>query len=43
MKRLSNMVSHLRTKVQLVNILWCVVYIALVITLYLDLMVWRPN
>ena len=28
---------------QLTNILWCLFYIALVIVLYLDLYVWRPN
>jgi hypothetical protein len=36
-------ISQLLTKVQLINILWCLFYIALVIVLYLDLMVWRPN
>lgn len=36
-------ISRLLTKVQLINILWCVVYGALVIVLYLDLYVWRPN
>jgi len=30
-------------KQQLTNILWCLLYIALAVVLYLDLMVWRPN
>lgn len=36
-------ISHLRTKVQLTNILWCLVYVALLTVLYLDMYVWRPN
>jgi hypothetical protein len=43
MKRLNNMVSHLRTKIQPTNILLCLIYVALMLTLYLDLYVWRPN
>jgi hypothetical protein len=27
----------------LTNILWCIVYVAILSVLYLDLMVWRPN
>lgn len=30
-------------KQQLTNIFWCVVYVSLLVVLYLDLMVWRPN
>lgn len=26
-----------------INILWCLVYVAALVVLYLDLMVWRPN
>ena len=36
-------IRQLLTKVQPTNILWCLFYIALVIVLYLDLYVWRPN
>lgn len=43
MKGLSNMISQLLNKVQLTNILWCLVYVALLLTLYLDMYVWRPN
>jgi hypothetical protein len=43
MKRLSDMVSHLRTKIQPTNILLCLIYVALAVVLYLDMYVWRPN
>jgi hypothetical protein len=36
-------ISRLLTKVQPTNILLCLIYVALAVVLYLDLMVWRPN
>jgi hypothetical protein len=30
-------------KQQLTNILLCLIYVALLLTLYLDMYVWRPN
>ena len=30
-------------KQQLTNILWCLLYVALLMVLYLDMYVWRPN
>jgi len=30
-------------KQQLINILWCIFYVAILSVLYLDLFVWRPN
>jgi hypothetical protein len=36
-------ISRLLTKVQLINILWCLIYVGLLGVLYLDLYVWRPN
>ena len=30
-------------KQQLTNILWCLMYMGLLVVVYLDLMVWRPN
>jgi hypothetical protein len=43
MKKLSDTVSSLRTKIQLTNILLCLIYVGLLSVLYLDLYVWRPN
>lgn len=43
MKWLSDTVSSLAKNIQLINILWCVVYVGLLCVLYLDLYVWRPN
>lgn len=28
---------------QLTNILWCLLYVAALVVLYLDMYVWRPN
>jgi len=42
MKVLKCMGKRLAVGIQPTNILWCLFYIALAITLYLDLMVWRP-
>lgn len=30
-------------KNQLINILWCLMYVAFAVVLYLDMYVWRPN
>jgi hypothetical protein len=43
MKWLSDMATRIRVQIQLTNILWCVVYVGLLVVLYLDLYVWRPN
>ena len=43
MKGLSNMATRIRVQIQLTNILWCLVYVALLSVLYLDMYVWRPN
>ena len=43
MKRLSDMAKRLAVGIQPTNILLCLIYIALIVILYLDLMVWRPN
>lgn len=43
MKWLSDTANRLAKNIQLTNILWCVVYVSLLVVLYLDLMVWRPN
>lgn len=43
MKWLSDTANRLAKNIQLTNILWGVVYVALLVVLYLDLYVWRPN
>jgi hypothetical protein len=43
MKRLSDTISHLLIKIQPTNILLCLIYVALLGVLYLDMYVWRPN
>jgi hypothetical protein len=43
MERLSDMAKRIRIHIQPTNILLCLIYVALMLTLYLDLYVWRPN
>jgi hypothetical protein len=43
MKRLSDMAKRIRVQIQPTNILLCLIYVALLLTLYLDMYVWRPN
>jgi hypothetical protein len=43
MKRLSDMAKRISIHIQPTNILLCLIYVALLLTLYLDLYVWRPN
>ena len=43
MKQLSDMAKRIRIHIQPTNILLCLIYIALMLTLYLDMYVWRPN
>jgi hypothetical protein len=43
MKRLSDMAKRIRIHIQPTNILWCLMYMAALVVLYLDMYVWRPN
>ena len=43
MKRLSDMAKRIRIHINPTNILLCLVYMDLLLTLYLDMYVWRPN
>jgi hypothetical protein len=43
MKRLSDTISQLLIKIQPTNILLCLIYVGLLVVLYLDMYVWRPN
>jgi hypothetical protein len=43
MKRLSNMAKRIRIHIQPTNILLCLIYVGLLVVLYLDMYVWRPN
>ena len=43
MKRLSDMAKRIRIHIQPINILLCLIYVALLVVLYLDMYVWRPN
>lgn len=43
MKWLSDTANRLAKNIQPINILWCLMYMAALVVLYLDLMVWRPN
>jgi hypothetical protein len=43
MERLSDMATRIRVHIQPTNILLCLIYMALMLTLYLDMYVWRPN
>jgi hypothetical protein len=36
-------IRQLLTKIQPINILLCLIYVALLGVLYLDMYVWRPN
>lgn len=36
-------IRQLLTKIQPINILWCLMYMAALVVLYLDMYVWRPN
>lgn len=43
MKWLSDTANRLAKNIQPVNIFLCLMYMALLVVLYLDLYVWRPN
>lgn len=43
MEWLSNMAKRIRIHIQPINILWCLMYVAFAVVLYLDMYVWRPN